>query len=192
VSFEPGTIEAGMTLRVQGTVQNLGDDATGPAEAAIVLSADPLLDDGDPVVDRFDLDSIQRSLAVDRMVVVPITLDPSVAEWNVALVVDPNARVASEATRENNQAFAPDRLAVTGAMGGCAEDAEHEEELMSPTGRRTFGRGDDPELGLDGADLVRGRGAGGRGAGGGGDDGQCFASTGQVLLTVSTTAGATR
>lgn len=154
VSVDPGTAEAGMMVRVQGNVQNLGQDATGPAEAAIVFSADALLDAGDPVAARFDLPGIAagESAAVDQMVTVPIDLDRRVSAWRVALVADPNERLGVELTRENNAAFAAEPLTVTGAMGGCAED-EANEENDQPNRASALAVGDYAELGLcDGAD----------------------------------------
>ena len=154
VSLEPENIEAGGMLRLEATVQNLGVDATGPAEAAVVFSVDAQYGPGDRVVGRIDLEPIAggESVAIDQMVTVPVDLDRNVAAWHVALVVDPDERVADELTRENNVAFAPDTVTVTGSMGGCAEDEENEENDQANRAA-SLAAGLNPEFGLcDGAD----------------------------------------
>ena len=150
-------IQVGETLTLQGELQNLGTDPSGPFEAAIVFSADVALSAGDPTVQRFDVESLNggetRPVSVD--VVVPSDLDRSVGAWRVALVADPANRVTSERSEENNAAFSSVDLNVTGATGGCPEDLENEDD-DSVAAARALGFGQTPALGLcDGADWAR-------------------------------------
>ena len=157
VSFSPETVAAGEPLHVQGTLQNVGADASGPSEMAVVFSLDTTFDADDPVVDRFDVEPVVpgTDVVLDRMVVVPATLDQNVALWHVAVVADPNSRIAHERTRENNVAFAPTAVGVTGTMGGCAEDADHEDNDDADHASQ-LPAGEYPNLGLcDGADWFQ-------------------------------------
>jgi len=150
-------IAVGETLTVQGELQNLGTDPSGPFEAAIVFSADVAFGAGDPVVQRFDVASLDggetRPVSVD--IIVPTDLDRSVGAWRVALVADPANRVTSERSEENNAAFSSVDLNVTGATGGCPEDLENEDD-DAVGDARALGFGQTPALGLcDGADWAR-------------------------------------
>ena len=122
VSFTPDTVDAGQTVDVQATLQNVGADASGPAEIAIFLSQDAVFDAADPILDRWQAEPVVPGTDVDlaRTVTVPVALDRNVGLWHVGVVVDPAVRIGNERTRENNTALAPTSLTVTGAKIGRA------------------------------------------------------------------------
>lgn len=154
VTLDLETVEAGDALTVQGTLRNMGTDATGSFEVAVVFSADALIDGGDVEVDRFTIEGLdgEAELPVTRPVTVPVDLDQQVPVWRVALVVDPADRLTAELDEANNVAFAPAPLTVTGAMGGCAEDLANEDN-DTPADAVTLAAGAYPGLGAcDAAD----------------------------------------
>ncbi len=154
VAVEPAAVDAGASVEVTATVQNLGDDPSGPVPMTIVLSADDRLDAADRVVDRFEIEAVVpgTDVTIDRTLVIPVDLDRAVGSWRVAVVADPEGRASGDAVRENNAAFAPEPLVVSGAMGGCAED-EANEDNDRPERAAVLEVGLHPELGLcDGAD----------------------------------------
>ncbi|MCB9527504.1 MAG: pre-peptidase C-terminal domain-containing protein [Myxococcales bacterium] len=124
VGIDPIEVDAGDTIEVVATVANGGRDSTGSVEGIVVFSVDGFFDRADVVVDEFRIDDLGPNgrQEVRRTVTVPVELDQQVPAWRVAVVIDPDDRLANEASEQNNVSFAPDSLVVSGAMGGCAED----------------------------------------------------------------------
>jgi PKD repeat protein len=154
VSVSPERVTAGEAVEIGATVQNLGVDPTGPVPVTVVFSADDRLDAADRVVDRFEIDGVVpgTDATLDRSVTVPLDLDRAVGTWRVAVILDPEARLTGDVVRENNGAFSPTALEVSGAMGGCAEDADNEDNDRADRAA-ALPPGTYPELGLcDGAD----------------------------------------
>ncbi len=155
VSATDVAVEAQLTVR--GVLQNLGQDPSGPFEAAVVFSPDAAFNPGDEIVHRFDVESLgdNENRDVEVSFAVPATLDRAVETWRVALVADPANRVTGEDSEENNAAFSPDEVTVTGAQGGCPEDEENEDD-DAPNRARDLAPGESAALGLcDGADWGR-------------------------------------
>lgn len=125
VDFAPFMIDAGSMLTVRATIGNGGVDSTGALEGVIVLSADAVYGPEDIVIDTFDVDDLAGDSRTDieRSAVVPVELDQQVEVWRVAVVIDPDDRLGGERSEMNNIAFAPGDLIVSGATGGCGEDA---------------------------------------------------------------------
>lgn len=124
VDFSPFMVDAGSTINVSATVANGGDDSTGALDGIVVLSADAVWGPEDIVVDTFAIDNLDGGARteIERAVIVPVELDQQIEAWRVAVVIDPDDRLGGERSEENNVAFSPGDLFVSGAMGGCAED----------------------------------------------------------------------
>ncbi len=124
LSLSSTTVEAGQPFEVTLSVTNLGDDPTGNFSAAIYLSSDPLIGQGDVESMLFDVESLEggesRDLSLSFMI--PRSLDQAVSDWYVAARLDPQRALSGELSDENNTIFAENRLVVEGATGGCGED----------------------------------------------------------------------
>lgn len=142
------TVDAGSEITVSGIVANLGGDATGAMEVAVVFSPDATFERGDRIIETFDLASLAGGdeAPVEYTVVVPQDLDQQIGVWRVGLVVDPDNRINGEVDENNNVGFAGDPVTVLGATGGCAED-EHEDNDV-PFGARRLGGGTYAGLGI--------------------------------------------
>lgn len=129
VGFAPPSLAAGETLAVTATLANAGDDATGPMDAAVLLSPSGTFDDA-VVLERFPVESIPAdgSVDIERSIEVPLDLDQQFDTWRVGVAVDPDNTLRGERDEDNNVRFAAGALTVTGAMGGCAEDAREEND----------------------------------------------------------------
>ncbi len=124
VDFDPVMVDAGSTVTVSATVANGGNDSTGALDGIVVLSADAVWGPEDIVVDTFAIDNLDGGgrTEIERAVIVPLELDQQIEAWRVAVVIDPEDRLGGERSEENNVAFSPGDLVVSGAMGGCGED----------------------------------------------------------------------
>ncbi len=156
VTFLPLEIDAGQVVTVDATVSNIGVDATGGLEVAVVFSSDAELGGAgkEAVVLTQMIDPIAAGADVplSMEVTVPDDLDRNVGVWFVAVVVDPGQRVTTERSEDNNVAFAEGTLRVNGAQGGCPEDNENEEN-DAPAQAQAIGVGLSPMLALcDAAD----------------------------------------
>ncbi len=129
VGFSPPALDAGDMLSITATIANGGLDPTGPIDGALLLSPSGRFDDS-VVLQRFPLDSVEGggSVEIERTVAVPLELDQQIAGWRVGVAVDPDNTLRGEGDEENNVAFAPGELTVSGAMGGCAEDAREDND----------------------------------------------------------------
>ena len=126
VSFETSSIEAGQSLELSlQVVANLGDDPTGAFQVAFYISSDRLLGLGDYESMFFDIESLDGGATRDYTfsIEIPLNLDQAVNEWYVAARLDPQRSLGGELSIENNVIFSEQSLQVTGATGGCGEDA---------------------------------------------------------------------
>jgi uncharacterized membrane protein len=157
VQFDPAQIEAGGMLNVDAILANLGTDPTGALEAVVLLSPDGQRGPDAVEVDRFPVDNLNGGdqRPIERPVVVPVDLDQQVPSWRVGVVVDPGNHLSGELSEDNNVLFADGALTVTGAMGGCHEDAQFEEN-DDAAHAADLQPGSYPGLGLcDGSDWYR-------------------------------------
>ncbi len=129
VTFSPGTVDAGDPLTVDAVIVNNGADTTGALEGVVYLSPSAAIGPDSVVVDRFDVESLDggETRPIEREVTVPVDLDQQVGAWFVGVLLDPEDRLSGELDEANNVAFADGSLVVEGAMGGCAEDAQFED-----------------------------------------------------------------
>ena len=125
LSFETDSIEAGQDLELSLQVANLGDDPTGTFKVAFYISSDRLLGLGDTESMFFDIESLEGGESRDYTfaIEVPLNLDQGVEEWYIAARLDPQRSLSGELSTENNVIFSDQTLQVTGATGGCGEDA---------------------------------------------------------------------
>lgn len=127
VDIDPEEVEAGSPITVSATISNTGMDPTGALEVAVLLSPDPEFADGGITVATYQLDSLMggAQTAFSESVTIPQDLDQRIPSFWVAVAVDPDNRLA-EPDEANNFERAARPLVVTGATGGCAEDAANE------------------------------------------------------------------
>ena len=144
------TVAAGAEARVAASIRNLGQDASGQVEYSVVLSEDEILDFGDVTVLADSLANLDGGglQNLELSFVVPLELDQQVPRWFVGVVVDPNRRISAELSEDNNVAFALESLEVTGAMGGCREDANEPNDSREQASELAVGSVE--ELGLCG------------------------------------------
>ena len=114
-------------------LRNLGTNASGVIQYSVVLSADENLDGCDVTVFSGEIENIEGggTESIQATVTIPQDLDQQVPDWLVAVVVDPSNRITGELNEDNNSAFALERLVVTGATGGCAEDGNEPNDRLN-------------------------------------------------------------
>jgi PKD repeat protein len=117
-------IDAGTSLSVTLTVENIGEDPTGSFSVELSLSQDERLAQGDISLGTEQIDSLAggERREIPLTFEVPLSLDQQILEWRVVAVIDPNNQLTGELSEENNIVFAEASLTVNGAMGGCGED----------------------------------------------------------------------
>jgi hypothetical protein len=118
-------IEAGGMINVRARIANEGIDASGPFDVNILLSRDNAGSADDAVLGQFRIENLEGATEteVEQMVTIPIDIDQAVDLWLVGVSVDPENRIRSESREDNNVRFSPTQLRVSGAIGGCSEDA---------------------------------------------------------------------
>jgi PKD repeat protein len=126
-------VNAGENATFELTLLNLGEDPTGQFEVEVWLSSDQRLGDGDTSLGVFTIASLdgneERIESIEALI--PISLDQQVDQWNVAVQIDPARLLSGELSSENNQMFSENFLTVIGAMGGCGEDEQEENDEVS-------------------------------------------------------------
>jgi|GEM_PF-1982422 len=124
LALSASTAAAGEALEATLTVSNLGDDPTGAVELLVQISDDARADADDRALLTLTLDSLAggEERAVPLRLDLPLDLDQQVSAWRLVATLDPRARLSGELSTTNNQLLS-DPFAVTGATGGCAEDA---------------------------------------------------------------------
>lgn len=140
-------VNAGETMTVTLSLENLGENSTGSFEAALYLSADQFFGAGDPEIAVIEIENLegQERLEVEFTPLIPLSLDQGVDRWYVVAQLDPQAALNGELSEENNLVFADEQLTVIGAMGGCGEDEFEDNDDVDRA--YSLSAGSYPELG---------------------------------------------
>jgi hypothetical protein len=137
--YHPTTVAAGTGFRAEWRVANRGTSAATAFRAVIALSAvntfspEAFADGRAVVLDRLTVPSLGAGEETTflRQVPVPRSLDHAVAGWHVAAIADPDRLITADVNSNNNLVRGATLLTVTGAEGGCFEDAlEPNDTLM--------------------------------------------------------------
>lgn len=140
--FHPESVAAGDTVKVEYEVANAGTTAATTFQVGVVLSKDATFSragitaGGDIVIDRVTIPSLAAGATrkLIRDVVVPTGLDHAVTEWSVAVMTDLDGFLTSDKVAANNLQVAAEKLRVTGALGGCFEDAREDDDTRAQAG----------------------------------------------------------
>jgi subtilase family serine protease len=131
VVFHPATIAAGGTLKLGYTVNNTGITGSGAATTWYALtttgacSAAAVAAGTAVLIKKVPFDGAEpgEQLDVADSVQIPVGLQNGVSDYKLCVVLDAEKNIAKEKNPGNNAALSADALVVTGAKGGCFEDA---------------------------------------------------------------------
>ncbi|MFO0748626.1 MAG: CARDB domain-containing protein [Myxococcota bacterium] len=134
--YHPDQVQAGDTIKVEYDLANHGTSAATTFQVGVVLSPDGTFSrDGiasgqDIVIDKLTVGTLQPDELVTKIrdVVVPTGLDHAVASYHVAVLADLDGFLTSDTDFSNNLKTSDKLLGVSGADGGCFEDAHEPDD----------------------------------------------------------------
>jgi PKD repeat protein len=151
VEFHPTEVAAGEAIKISYSLFNTGSSAASPFSVGVLLSEDVTID---PATDPLIAETVVATLLptttklVVEDVLIPLALEHGIAGYWVGVIADRTQTQKSDKNPTNNLAKAPGKLTVTGALGGCFEDAFEDND--SYLGAAPLGAGTTPALGLCG------------------------------------------
>ncbi|MCA9517113.1 MAG: pre-peptidase C-terminal domain-containing protein [Myxococcales bacterium] len=137
IAFHPATVAAGGTLKLEYDVQNHGTSGATAFDLGVVLSPDPVItrasvkSGADILIARRTVTSVPANGTLPRIddVVIPVALDHLLDTYYVGVLADVDGIIGQDSNTANNVELAPGTLTVTGAEGGCYEDAREDDDV---------------------------------------------------------------
>ncbi len=131
IGFHPEIVQAGTAIKVGYTVHNDGTTGapgattwyalspTGACSTGAVLSGQAVL------IKKVAFNGLNpfEQVEVSDLVPIPLGLDHTLSQYQLCVILDGEKAIAKEKNSGNNAAVSVGKLTVTGAKGGCFEDA---------------------------------------------------------------------
>jgi len=130
LQFHPAVVEAGETIKLSYTLANNGSTGATAFKVSVVFSQDGSISTSevangtDVVVYEAVVNSVPAAGTVVRVedVVVPVALDHTISQYWVGAIADVEGALGNDTNKSNNVTVGS-QIEVTGAQGGCFEDA---------------------------------------------------------------------
>lgn len=136
IAFHPATVAVGGRVKLEYSVDNHGTSGATAFDLGVVLSLDPTISrasvksGADILIARRTVTSVPANGSVPRVddVVIPVELDHLLDTYYIGVLADVDGIIGQDSDPSNNVELAPGTLTVTGAQGGCYEDAREDDD----------------------------------------------------------------